>query len=342
MSASFSQRSPFGSLQGIVAGVAVGAGLALGAVPARATCGSANCFLVTGTQEGVGAKGAFVIDLSYRYVDQSRKLSGSTDVGEVLAPKVDFDGGVLEPDHHREIRTQNTLVQIDLAYGLSDRLTLAGSLPLINDRDHEHFDEVGTPGEHFTRQGGTSGFGDARLGVRYAFLPGIKDLLVGGLAIKLPTGTYRLRDSEGDINEPTLQPGTGSVDAITSLHYARQWVPMRFESFVGGSYRKNGENDLDYRLGDEAILSAGISYRTAGKILWSVQANGRRTARDRFLGDAVPSTGATFVNLTPGIRIEGASGTSLYGFLQAPMYQTVNKAQLAPRTGLLVGISKTF
>jgi hypothetical protein len=325
-----------------VAAVAAGAGLMLGIVPAGATCGSANCFLVTGTQEGVGAKGSFIVDLSYRYVDQSRKLSGTRDVGEVLTPKVDFGGGTLEPDHHREIRTQNTLVEVDLTYGLTDRLALSGSLPLINDRDHEHFDEVGTPGEHFTRQDGTSGFGDVRLGVRYAFVPKVKDLLVGGLAIKIPTGAYRLRDSEGEINEPTLQPGTGSTDAVATLHYSHQWVPMRFESFVTGSYRLNGENDLDYRLGDEALLSAGVSLRTAGKVLWSVQANGRRTDRDRFLGGDVPSTGATFVNLTPGIRIEGGSGTSIYAFLQVPVYQKVNEAQLAPRTGLLVGVSKVY
>ncbi len=31
---------------------------------AHASCGSANCFLVTGTQEGVGAPGEVVLDLS--------------------------------------------------------------------------------------------------------------------------------------------------------------------------------------------------------------------------------------------------------------------------------------
>src|SRR5438874_896947 len=77
---------------------------------ARATCGSAGCFLVTGTQEGVSASGILTVDLSYRFISQTRKLSGTKEVGEVLVPKVDFENGVLLPDHHREIRTQNTLV----------------------------------------------------------------------------------------------------------------------------------------------------------------------------------------------------------------------------------------
>src|SRR5713101_1404648 len=41
-----------------------------GAAPSFATCGSANCFLVTGTEAGVGNEGRLVVDLSYRYIIQ--------------------------------------------------------------------------------------------------------------------------------------------------------------------------------------------------------------------------------------------------------------------------------
>src|SRR5439155_11558342 len=201
----------------VVLGGVVLLGIVSIAPPARATCGSANCFLVTGTQEGVSASGILTVDLSYRFISQTRRLSGTKEVGEVLVPKVDFENGLLLPDHHREIRTQNTLVQIDLSYGLTPRLTLAGSLPIINQRDHEHWDDVGVAGEeHFTRTDGTSGFGDVRLGARYALIVKTKDLLTGAVAIKLPTGTYTLHDSEGNINEPTIQPGTGTTDVILS------------------------------------------------------------------------------------------------------------------------------
>jgi len=161
------------------------------------------------------------VDLSYRFISQSRKLSGTKEVSEILTPKVDFENGVLLLDHHREIRTQNTLVQIDLSYGLTSRLTLAGTLPIINQRDHEHWDDVGDPvDEHFTRSDGSSGFGDVRLGARYALIVKTKDLLTGTVTLKLPTGAYTLHDSEGAINEPTIQPGTGTTDVILSAHYA--------------------------------------------------------------------------------------------------------------------------
>ncbi len=330
-----SARSPF-----IVAGILAGLGGI--SAPARATCGSANCFLVTGTQEGVAGSGILTVDLSYRYVDMDRKLSGSHRTDDVLTPKVDFENGVLDPDHHREIRTQNSLVEIDLAYGLTPRLTLAAALPIINQRDHEHFDDANTPTPIFTNQDGSSGFGDVRLGARYAFLVRSKNILVGGLGVKLATGQYRLLDGEGNINEPTIQPGTGSTDAVASLYFAHQVAPMRIEWFLSGASRKNGENGLDYRFGDETVLSVGFDQKTGERATWSVQVNGRRTLHDTFLGRSVPSTGSTFINLTPGVRLSAGSGASIYGFVQVPVYQEVNEVNLAPGIGLQIGVSKAF
>ena len=318
-------------------------GIAFGASSAWATCGSANCFLVTGTQEGVRPSGILTVDLTYRYISQSRKLEGSKEVSDVLVPTIDFDNGVIDTsDLHREIRTQNTLVEVDLSYGVTPRLTIAGSLPIINQRDHEHYHEAGTPTEHFSNQDGTSGFGDVRVGARYAFVVKTKDLLAGGLAIKFPTGAYTLLDSEGKINEPTIQPGTGATDVILSVYYAHQVVPARFEWFASTAWRDPGENDLDYELGDETLASAGIRHKPGDKVTWSLQANLRRTARDQFRSQEVPSTGGTWIDLTPGLQFDAGTGTSLYGFFQYPVSQDVNEMQLAPRGAFLAGVSKSF
>lgn len=321
---------------------AVGLALATAALPVRATCGSATCFLVTGTQEGLASAGTFRADLSYRYIDQSRKLSGSSETDDVLVPKVDFAHGVLLPGHHREIRTQITAVQLDLAYAATARVTLLAGLPLLIDKDHEHFDDAGEPEEHFVGTDGTRGFGDVQLGARAGLVVRPMDLLTGDLAVKLPTGEYRLRDSEGAINEPTIEPGSGSYDLIAALHYSHHLFPSPFEWFVSGSYRANRENDLRYRIGDETVLSVGVDHGSGGKLQWSVQINARRSARDRFFRDDVPSTGSTYVNITPGLGITSATGTRLYGYVQVPVHQRVNESQLAPRLSLILGVSKTF
>jgi hypothetical protein len=325
-----------------IAAILVFGVLAATSPPTRATCGSANCFLMTGTQEGVVAQHQLMLDLSFRYIPLDRKLEGSHGTGEVLTPGIDFENEAIVPDHHREISTQNSLVELDLAYGATRRLSIVGSLPLVNDRRHEHFDDVGAPEEAFSNSDGTSGFGDVRLGVRGALMLKPRDLVVGGLVVKAPTGPYRLRDGEGAIGEPTLMPGTGSWDAIASVNYEHQWNASWWQTIASGAWRLNGTNPLEYRMSDEAILSAGVSRRVGTSLTWSMQANARRTWRDSYLGQSVPSTGATYVNLTPGLTVLGGNELSFYAFVQVPAYQHVNEAQLAPRTGLLIGVSKTF
>ena len=309
---------------------------------AQATCGSANCFLVTGTQEGMAGKGRIVVDLSWRSIEQDRRLEGRDEVDEVLTPRIDFENEVIEPNHHRELRTDNQLVQVDVSWGMTERLTLGVSLPLINDRDHEHFDEVGTPEEHFVDTDGTSGFGDVRVGLRGTLHAGKSSLLIGGAALKLPTGEYRLRDSEGAIGEPTIMPGSGSTDLVLFLHYSRLWASSSWEAFVSGGWRMSRENPLDYEMGDETIVSAGARRRAGERATWSAQLNMRHTGRDAYRGDPVASTGADFVNLTPGLWLHAGEDLGFYGYLQVPVYQDVRETQLAPGIGLLLGVSKSF
>lgn len=183
--------------------------------PAGATCGSANCFLITGTQEGVAVKGTVILDLSYRYVEQSRRLADDP-AGKRL--------------HRRH-----------------------------------------------------------RLGL---------------------------------------------------LHPSVDCAPLR--RFRLGLVEVNGENDLDYRPGVEALVNGGVSFSPGEKVSWTVQVNARRTAHDVYLDTLVPSTGSTLIDLTPGIRVGAASSTSLHAFVQLPIHQDVNDAQLAPRPALLVGISRVL
>ena len=315
---------------------------ALTAPPAAASCGSASCFLVTHSEEGVETAGSLQIDLSYGYVDQTKKLDGSRDTNEVLVPKINFEDEVIEPDHHREISTRNTRVRLDLAYGITSRVSVFSSLPLLVDKDHEHFDEAGTPNETFTNTDGTRGFGDVAVGARYALIVKANDLFMGSLAAKLPTGAYKLLDGEGAINEPTIQPGTGSYDGTIGLYYAHHPFPSALEWFVSGSARVNGRNSLEYRVGNELVVTGGVSYAASTRWVFSVQADVRHAGRDDYRGEGVPSTGSDALSLSPGVRFRTGDRLELYGYVQLPVYQDVNEAQLAPRAGFVVGFSKSF
>ena len=155
---------------------------------AQASCGSSNCSLISGSQEGVSGKGKFVVDLSYRYIPQENKRRGAGDTPEVLVPKVNFQTRELELDHHREFLTINKLAQFDVSYGVTDKLTVTLNIPFFNDRYHEHDDAVGESEEFFTNQDGSTGFGDITLLVKYAVVNSLKHLLVAGAGIKFASG----------------------------------------------------------------------------------------------------------------------------------------------------------
>tara|TARA_B100000315_G_scaffold195578_1_gene186455 strand:+ start:48 stop:746 length:699 start_codon:yes stop_codon:yes gene_type:complete len=211
---------------------------------AEASCGSANCSLITGSQDGTTSKGRFVVDLSYRYIPQENKKSGSGGTSEVLVPKIDFGNQEIEADHHREFKTINKLAQLDVSYGLTEKLTLSLNIPFFNDRLHEHDDGVtsANPDGEFTNQDGTTGFGDVTLLAKYSLLQTTKHLFVGGAGIKFASGEYELKNSEGNINEPTLMPGTGSYDGIISGFYNFSFIPNRLNLFTSLSHRFTTEN----------------------------------------------------------------------------------------------------
>lgn len=326
----------------------------LAARPASASCGSASCFLVM--QEGVGTPREFRFDLTFQYIDQDRGLRGTDHVGEVLTPHVDFEEGEIEPDAHLQLSTRTLEFELAGEYALNRRFAMIGRLPLWIDRDHERIDEPGTPEEAFDGDAGERGVGDLQVGARYAFLVRPRDLLFGDLNVELPTGPWKLHDNEGHINDPGLQPGSGTLDLVAALQYARSFYGSgdsasdesampgpRRELFVAGSFRRNGESDLDYRMGDDGGLSVGWRQRAAGRMTWSVQVNARRLGRDGFHGEEVPATGSRTVNLTPGLRVESDDGSlALSAHVQLPVYQKVNESQLAPRWALILGLSRRF
>lgn len=309
----------------------------------EASCGASNCTLITGSQSGLANEGRFVVDLSYRYIPQDKGKKGSSDFsGPIDVAAIDFANGTIEPEHHREIRTINQLAQLDISYGVTEKFTLSMNIPFFNDRYHEHIDGIGTPMPEFTNQDGSTGFGDITLMTKYAVWQTTKHLLIAGAGVKFPTGEYKLLNSEGEINEPTIMPGTGSTDPVISLLYNFSLVPNKWDFFASVAHRFTTENSLDYEFGDSTLIDGGVIYRLNEKINLLAQINTRISGRDKFLGMDVPNTGVTFVNLTPGVVLTASESTAFYAHVQIPIYQYVNEVNLVPNWGLIMGISYGF
>jgi hypothetical protein len=297
--------------------------------------------MVTRGQSGLLAKGALRVDVSFRQTDETRLMRGSDVVDQVLRPKVDFENRRLTPGYHDELGGTSRFLQLDLAYGLGQRVSLVASVPLLA---HRSFD-IGHP-PILRETYSTSGNGDTVLGARYALLAGSSASLVAGLGIETPTGRNSLVSPAGradrGILDPGLQPGSGSTNFIASAVYSRQAPPLGLEWSLSGSYQMNTRNDLGYRFGDTLIASATARRRLLDRLQASLQVKGVRIGRGDYLEQAVPSTGGKMVYLIPGLSFGPFAKASVYGFVTIPTYRYVNEAQLAPRLGFLLGVSRTF
>ena len=313
---------------------------------AEASCGSANCSLIRGSQSGITNKGRFVFDISQRYVLMEDKHRGSSKTSdEVLTPKIDFENRTILQKHHREVRTINQLTQLDVSYGITEKLTASLNVPFRNDRRHEHFDDVDVANGDFgtfNNVDGSTGMGDITLVLKYALLQTLKQQFILGAGIKFASGEFKLKDAEGAINEPTIMPGTGSYDPILSGMYIYSVIPHRLSVFTAVTHRFATNNPLDYLFGDTTFVDGGMTYALSTIISLSAQINARIKRRDRYIGVPVDSTGGEFVNLTPGIILAASQNLSIYTHVQIPIYQRVNEINLVPNYGLLFGASYGF
>jgi hypothetical protein len=314
--------------------------LALACAPdlARA-CDSSSCLLVTRGQNGLLAKGALRMDLSYRSTPMTELLRGSEPVSEVLRPKIDFENRRLLPGFHDELGGRDRFLHLDLAYGLGSRTSLFASIPVITDRN---FDIGHGPVASETYN--TTGNGDLLLGVRHALMQRAGDSLVAGLMLEAPLGKHTLTAPEdradSGILDPMLQPGTGSFDVGGTLQYARRLGG--WDSTTAASYQVYTTNDLDFRSGADFIASFTVSrpiYRALGG---SVQLKGLHKDRSDFMGEPLSNTGGRFLYLVPGLSVRAPVSLAVFGYAVIPVYRYVNEAQLAPRTGFVFGVSRTF
>jgi hypothetical protein len=305
----------------------------LAATRGAGACDSASCSLLTRGANVLVPKKKFRLDLSFGYSDQGVLMRGSQEVDTVYRPRVFLEHETIIPGFHRDIDGYDQAVQADGTYGLSERVNLVASAPLAVWHTHDvaHGD--------IQKEYGTVGFGDALVGARWSLRP---RGLVAGFSLKLPTGGYQVGgEFGGGIQDPTLQPGTGAFDFVGSMQYAWR-APWALGCSAAASYQATTTNDLHYRFGNQIIATAGASRSVTTRLSASLQAKLYHQARNEYLGVGVPSTGGTFVYLTPGLRFSAPKQVSVYAFLLLVPYRYVNEAQLAPRAAVLTGISKTF
>ena len=300
--------------------------LALSPLAAHASCGSAFCPVNTqwDVQSLVQTPG-WRFDLRYEYLDQDQPRHGSDaiDVGEIRSD-------------HDEVETVNRNTFLDLNYSFDARWGVSVSLPHV-DREHEHIHHH--HGEDLVERWSLTGTGDARVVGQYRLESAPVSLLFG---VKLPTGSTDDANGEGEIAERSLQPGTGTTDAILGVAWRHAVRGSTLSWFAQAQVQHALDRHDGFEAGDQWRVDGGLRFSATPKVNLLLQANYVVKRRDRGDEAEPEDSGGEFLYLTPGVSASLTRHVQGYLFLQQPLHQRVNGVQLTADRGVTAGFSVRF
>ena len=312
-----------------------GAVLAALGLPASASCGSAYCIVNTDwSSQGAWVEPGGRFDLHYEAIDLDQPRTGTRDIAVGDIPR----------DHDELVtRNRNWVASGDWSFG--GPWGLGFSIPYV-DRHHEHLHN----NEDGTQELETWDFrqlGDARVMARYDFLdahddPAHTHAMGLNFGIKLPTGKYDVKNADGEEAERSLQPGTGTTDALVALHWHGA-APLDGLSWFARAQAQLPLNSRGgYKPGNELIVDGGMRYAATNNVGLMLQLNYQLKGRDSGANAEPEDSGKQQLFATPGISWNLAKNAQLYAFGQFALYQRVNGVQLVAKHSWLVGASWRF
>jgi hypothetical protein len=303
---------------------------------ASASCGSAFCMVNTnwGVQ-GVWNEPGIRADFRLEYIDQDQPRAGTNDVAV---------GAIAR--HHDEVRTINRNVFATFDYGISDALGVSVVVPWV-DREHEHVHIH--RGERITESWKFSGLGDIRVIGRYQFATTPFDPqatragfagITGGL--KLPTGRTTLANAEGEAAERTLQPGSGTTDALLGAYYRQALGDLDASWFVQANAQLPLASHRGFRAGRQVLIDIGARYEATDRLALMLQFNAHYKGRDAGDEAEPEDSGSRTLSISPGITFAVTPAFQLYAFVQLPLHRQVNGVQLVADRSYAAGVSAQF
>jgi hypothetical protein len=98
----------------------------------------------------------------------------------------------------------------------------------------------------------------------------------------------------------------------------------------------------EFKPGRRVELSAGWSHAYSHNLGAVLQLNLRQRARDGGAQSEPDLSGSTTLDLSPGVTVGVGHASTLYAYVQVPLYQKVNGIQLVPRSALALGWTSDF
>ena len=311
----------------------LGAAVCALAFDAHASCGAAFCLINTDwSAQGAWTDEGMRADLHYEYIDLDQPRNGRDEVAI---------GGI--PRHHDEVETRNRNWVASFDWAMSPTWGVGVVLPYV-DRYHLHIHNH--HGEQIPETWNFRGVGDMRVQAHHlawqsedAERPRSWGFNFG---VKLPTGKHDVANGDGEIAERTLQPGTGTTDALLGVYWHGA-APLEGWSWFSRAQVVLPLNSRDeYKPGKQLQLDAGMRYGWGASTGLMLQANYIAKGRDSGAQAEPEDSGQRQLFLSPGISYNITRDAQLYAFVQVPIYQSVNGVQLTADWSALAGVSFRF
>ncbi len=298
---------------------------------AQASCGGAFCSLSTDWDiQGVASKPGVRLDIRAEFIDLDQLRSGTHKV----APAG-------EVGEHDEVRTINRNLLATLDWNINADWGMTFKVPFIS-RAHNHIFNAdngagGTDPE--TENWNFSGIGDVQALARYRFYNDEHANAGVRFGLKLPTGSIHERNSEEEA-ERTLQPGSGSVDSLLGAYYNHHDGNLGW--FAQGMWQQTVSDRDDFKPGRKLSTDMGLSYNATPDLSLMLQLNLQHKSRDSGANAEPADSGSRTVSISPGLSYRITPSLQVYGFVQKPIYQNMNGAQLTSDWSAALGINTAF
>lgn len=240
-----------------------------------------------------------------------------------------------------------------LAFGLSERLTFAV--------ETGYWQKKSQTGRHERDSYASNGWGDLILFPRYNIIkPEGKNRfneLTLGIGFKIPLGSYN--DSVGLIEPfsgevfysskpPAVQASSGANDLFFNLFWSRQTGIAKIRISSNAMYILKGWNPLGEKLGNYTSLGLFASRQMGESLNLALQLRGEWIGTMQVNSDIMmvsfpnydpAATGSTKYFVSPQASYYIGAGFTAFAQAEIPVFQKVNKLQIASQQQLTFGIA---
>jgi hypothetical protein len=211
---------------------------------------------------------------------------------------------------------QSLVTSLSAAYGLTDDVQLGATIGWYRAENFIAAERDEETGMVESGEADPDGITDLWLTAKARLLRGRAGNLAAQGGIKLPTGRDDVRLDNGELLEPSSQPGSGSVDFQAGLAYSR-FLTDRITIDASGLYTFRTRHE-GFKVGDRVDLGTALAYRLT------------------------EDTGGTTLFLTPGARVRFAPAVALTVAPSFPVWQDLNGDQDKTEVKVAVTVSVSF